>query len=429
MELHGKAAVTHDFLSLHKEPLLQNSRPPRHGVEQRDGGGAGRAAAIDLNVVAAAAAAAVGPSASSSEHRLASGFGRAVVKPEWSSSTCGPTSPGGAAAAQEEKTVGIGGGTGQSRNSHSPARVFKPWREVDVTRGGSHLQQWPSPLQPPSQQQRDTRDMMDTSSRHKGFADDDEEDEEDFLKETSSRKGLTTKVDGSSNSGDGINDDRKPSTPRSKHSATEQRRRSKINERFQILRNLVPLTDQKRDKASFLLEVIEYIQVLQEKVQKYESPYPGWNLDNVKLMPWYPPTAGGPSSGFFHTQPRMENSGQGQAQWPRSSSSTADGHAGGAADVFNGRDDLVIDEGTINLSSAYSDGLVSALTLALQGSGVDLSQASISVRINLGRQAVGRQASSSKQPGGGGHSRVASSGEDSEQQRPSKKNRRRPAAS
>lgn len=44
-------------------------------------------------------------------------------------------------------------------------------------------------------------------------------------------------------------------TPRSKHSATEQRRRSKINDRFQMLRDLVPHSDQKRDKASFLLEV------------------------------------------------------------------------------------------------------------------------------------------------------------------------------
>lgn len=72
----------------------------------------------------------------------------------------------------------------------------------------------------------------------------------------------------------------------------------------------------------------------------------------------YAPAAGGPSSGFFHTQPRMENlSAQGQAQWPRSSSSAADGRAGGgAADVFNGGDDLVIDEGTISLSGAYSDG-------------------------------------------------------------------------
>lgn len=60
-------------------------------------------------------------------------------------------------------------------------------------------------------------------------------------------------------------------TSRSKHSATEQRRRSKINDRLQMLRQLLPKVDQKRDKASFLMEVIEYIQILQEKVQKYEA--------------------------------------------------------------------------------------------------------------------------------------------------------------
>jgi len=34
------------------------------------------------------------------------------------------------------------------------------------------------------------------------------------------------------------------------------------------------------------LQVIEYVQFLQEKVQKYESSYPGWSDENAKLMPW-----------------------------------------------------------------------------------------------------------------------------------------------
>ncbi|KAH7289455.1 hypothetical protein KP509_30G002500 [Ceratopteris richardii] len=58
---------------------------------------------------------------------------------------------------------------------------------------------------------------------------------------------------------------------RSKHSATEQRRRSRINDRFQMLRQLLPNPDQKRDKASFLMEVVEYIQMLHEKIRKYET--------------------------------------------------------------------------------------------------------------------------------------------------------------
>ncbi|XVE72271.1 hypothetical protein DITRI_Ditri11bG0026200 [Diplodiscus trichospermus] len=75
-------------------------------------------------------------------------------------------------------------------------------------------------------------------------------------------------------------------TNRSKHSETEQRRRSKINERFQALRDLLPQNDQKRDKASFLLEVIEYIQFLQEKLQMYEGSDQGWNQQPAKLIPW-----------------------------------------------------------------------------------------------------------------------------------------------
>lgn len=85
-----------------------------------------------------------------------------------------------------------------------------------------------------------------------------------------------------------------------------------------MLRGLIPHGDQKRDKASFLLEVrdvfkfsyylieldlpfslplyntkpwfflqvIEYIQFLQEKVHKYEDPYQGWSHEPPKIMPW-----------------------------------------------------------------------------------------------------------------------------------------------
>ncbi|EPS63910.1 hypothetical protein M569_10872, partial [Genlisea aurea] len=62
-----------------------------------------------------------------------------------------------------------------------------------------------------------------------------------------------------------------PSTSRSKHSETEQRRRSKINDRFQKLREIIPNSEQRRDKASLLLEVIDYIQFLQHKVSKLEG--------------------------------------------------------------------------------------------------------------------------------------------------------------
>ncbi|VVB09200.1 unnamed protein product [Arabis nemorensis] len=73
---------------------------------------------------------------------------------------------------------------------------------------------------------------------------------------------------------------------KSKHSETEQRRRSKINERFQNLMDIIPQNDQKRDKASFLLEVIEYIHFLQEKIQMYEGSHQMWYQAPTKLIPW-----------------------------------------------------------------------------------------------------------------------------------------------
>uniref|UniRef100_A0A0A9CQH2 Uncharacterized protein n=1 Tax=Arundo donax TaxID=35708 RepID=A0A0A9CQH2_ARUDO len=54
--------------------------------------------------------------------------------------------------------------------------------------------------------------------------------------------------------------------------------------------------------------------------------------------------------------------------------------------------ELAIDEGTISLSSQYSQGLLSTLNHALEYSGIDLSQASISVQINLGKRASKRPA-------------------------------------
>ncbi|GAB4829009.1 hypothetical protein Ancab_018666 [Ancistrocladus abbreviatus] len=103
----------------------------------------------------------------------------------------------------------------------------------------------------------------------------DEEFEEDF----------TAKKEATSSSKDVKKSD-KANAVRSKHSVTEQRRRSKINERFQILRDLIPHGDQKKDTASFLLEVIEYVQLLQEKVLKYEGSYQGWSTEPTKVMPW-----------------------------------------------------------------------------------------------------------------------------------------------
>ncbi|XP_043717070.1 transcription factor BIM2 [Telopea speciosissima] len=328
-----------------------------------------------------------------------------------------------------------------------------------------------------------------------------EEDDEEFIvkKDGPSQKGNSTiKIDGKSTT------DQKPVTPRSKHSATEQRRRSKINDRFQILRELIPNSDQKRDKASFLLEVIEHIQLLQEKVHKYEQLYPGWNPGPTKLTPWR--NSHGPGESMIDHSRAMKNgpgpglmfAGKfddhnvaitpimlpnaqnvveselstvaayrpmdhhpGLANKPvplpipmQPNTFTSVGQSGGLAQLPlrpmpdaedmstqpqsrlwqnkpctttsntpNEQEDLTVEGGTISISSVYSQGLLNSLTQALQSAGVDLSQASISVQIDLGKRAINRLAnmtSSAKdheEPSGNraiAHSRVASSGEDSD---------------
>nr|CAD1817896.1 unnamed protein product [Ananas comosus var. bracteatus] len=247
------------------------------------------------------------------------------------------------------------------------------------------------------------------------------EDEGDFGRRlsSSSHQELMVKVDGKS----GEQKLGTPTTPRSKHSAMEQRRRCKINDRFQTLRDLIPHSDQKRDKATFLLEVIEYVKFLQEKVQKYES-YPEWNQDNVKLTPWSNnrvPADGisdlshatrvGPIPGFTFSGKLVDNSmsptpamlsnsqnvmesdltadnvasqPQSQSQWQRSSCA-ADCTI--TSDMAADQEELMIDEGTISVSSLYSQNLFAALTHAMESSGIDLSQATVSVQVNLGKRA------------------------------------------
>ncbi|THU73807.1 hypothetical protein C4D60_Mb04t26740 [Musa balbisiana] len=251
---------------------------------------------------------------------------------------------------------------------------------------------------------------------------------------------LSAKVDGKSGERAAM-----PTSPRSKHSAMEQRRRCKINDRFQILRDLIPHSDQKRDRASFLMEVIEYIKFLQEKEQKHEL-YSGWNQENAKLVPWSntdgicDPKNGPAQPGFLFSEKFIDNNipvvplnatnaaetdtnagtetvldplqsnayaslergpglshpqerlvsdpdnflSQPQSGWQRSS---CPADCTMSSDLLSEQEELVIDEGTINISSVYSQGFLTTITQALQSSGVDLSQASISVQINLGRRA------------------------------------------
>ncbi|KAE9602235.1 putative transcription factor bHLH family [Lupinus albus] len=297
------------------------------------------------------------------------------------------------------------------------------------------------------------------NSAEDGAQDEELENEETFfLKKEFQREELKVKVDGKST-------EQKPNTPRSKHSATEQRRRSKINDRFQMLRELIPHSDQKRDKASFLLEVIEYIHFLQDKVHKHEGPFQEWNHESEKLMPWRnndrpaesfetrgTNSGSGPSptllfasktdqknitisqtipgntqhveSGLnlstnFKTMdhhPRITNNsfpipispqpnffipaqggGLGGVVSQLAHGLTSDAESGRyqhseecqtmAATSENLKEkEPTMEGGAISISHAYSKGLLDTLKHALQSSGVDLSQASISVQIELGKQ-------------------------------------------
>ncbi|XP_041007761.1 transcription factor BIM2-like isoform X2 [Juglans microcarpa x Juglans regia] len=263
-----------------------------------------------------------------------------------------------------------------------------------------------------------------------------------------------------SRSGDEKSKDQKTTAHRSKHSETEQRRRSKINERFQILRDIIPQNDKKRDKASFLLEVIEYIQFLQDKLNMYEGQYHGWSPEPKKLIPWRN-TCGLAESIIDHSQ--VINNGFGlenniappalltNAQnTPESELGTAAvykalNHPTGSAtpafpsnlqmkpNIFDpvvrggvpawslqesisdaenmpsqpqsqwwharpyptedaaqnnmSEHELAVDSGSVSISSAYSQEILNSLTQELQSSGVDLSQANISVQINVGKSA------------------------------------------
>ncbi|KAK6928050.1 Myc-type, basic helix-loop-helix (bHLH) domain [Dillenia turbinata] len=108
--------------------------------------------------------------------------------------------------------------------------------------------------------------MLRSAKNHMVDENDNDDDDDAFI----------CRNDGSSNKGelggriiDGKNGDQKANTPR-----------------FQILRDLIPQNDQKRDKASFLLEVIEYIQFLQERLRLYEGSFQGWSQEPTKSMPW-----------------------------------------------------------------------------------------------------------------------------------------------
>uniref|UniRef100_A0A1J3CM67 Transcription factor BIM2 n=1 Tax=Noccaea caerulescens TaxID=107243 RepID=A0A1J3CM67_NOCCA len=267
----------------------------------------------------------------------------------------------------------------------------------------------------------------------KGNQEEDDYGEEEF---GSRREGPSSNNSNTAASRDAKEND-KASAIRSKHSVTEQRRRSKINERFQILRELIPNSEQKRDTASFLLEVIDYVQYLQERVQKYEGSYPGWSQEPTKLTPWRNnhwrvqslannPVAitngSGPVIPFpgkfeentvvvsapatvaemqnsvetdkgravtgkpVDSQPELDDKGL-QPILPLVHGEQADNECPPTSDGLGQSNDMVIEGGTISISNAYSHELLSSLTQALEDAGIDLSHAKLSVQIDLGKRA------------------------------------------
>ncbi|KAE9467141.1 hypothetical protein C3L33_00952, partial [Rhododendron williamsianum] len=341
-----------------------------------------------------------------------------------------------------------------------------------------------SSSQPPSSQKNQT--FMDLLKSAKVSQDDDDDEEEEFVlkKEPSPypKSDLSVKLAGEG----GKSNDQKPNTPRSKHSATEQRRRSKINDRhveafsqcrsflklfeFQMLRDLIPHSDQKRDKASFLLEQKNNQSSVEGFVDQSLATNSGsgpklmfaakFDEDNIVVSPTNPrnghngiesdlstvttlkeidlrtvltnkavplslplqpnmltPTG---SSSLMVPIPAGVTSGMDNVMsQPQSPFLQSRSHATDNTVASNKlkEQELTIESGKICISSVYSQGLLNTLTHALQSSGIDLSQASISVQIDLGKRANGRlpaSTSTAKDPVVA-HSRAASSEEELDQ--------------
>ncbi|KAF8074246.1 hypothetical protein N665_1117s0002 [Sinapis alba] len=236
--------------------------------------------------------------------------------------------------------------------------------------------------------------------------------EEDF---SSKREGPSSNINSNSAaaSRDAKEND-KASAIRSKHSVTEQRRRSKINERFQILREIIPNSEQKRDTASFLLEVIDYVQYLQEKVQKYEGSYTRWTQEPTKLTPWrnnhwrvqslanHPAAVNVPVIPFPGKFEENTIASSAPAVVAEMQNPLESDQGGVYKPIDDSQHELVDDKELQPLVAnndecpTTSDGagqvivttwLLSSLTQALQNAGVDLSHAKLSVQIDLGKRA------------------------------------------
>ncbi|XP_019189758.1 PREDICTED: transcription factor BIM2-like isoform X2 [Ipomoea nil] len=474
--------TTHDFLSLYSS-LEQDSRPPQGGFLRTHDflqplEGAGKSVGkeeIDDEVEMRDVEKPLPPAHPAVEHVLPGGIGTYSIsylhqrspKPNDENSDY-------SSCTRNESTLK----KGMAKKDNFAGDFRAVLRETGMNKGGGS--QLGQPSQTPSNlknktatfssflasqqfSEQNNQSFLDMIASSKSVREDDgdlEEEEEFVIKKEQSlhpKGNLSAKVDEKSS-------DQKPNTPRSKHSATEQRRRSKINDRFQMLRGIIPHSDQKRDKASFLLEVIEYIKFLQEKVHKYEGSYQGCRDNETSKLPWS--KCHSDAQGYIdHSQGKNNVSGPalmfgakfgGTRPWislpipiseqniesnmklacPKENdhqiennekpvslpmlpnafpfcgtsnivaqhspklalgrdASTTSRHQSQCSSDKSKDEDLTVESGTISISSMYSQGLLNTLTKALENSGVDLSQASISVHVDLGKRSNGRLNNSS----------------------------------
>ncbi|XP_019189759.1 PREDICTED: transcription factor BIM1-like isoform X3 [Ipomoea nil] len=426
--------TTHDFLSLYSS-LEQDSRPPQGGFLRTHDflqplEGAGKSVGkeeIDDEVEMRDVEKPLPPAHPAVEHVLPGGIGTYSIsylhqrspKPNDENSDY-------SSCTRNESTLK----KGMAKKDNFAGDFRAVLRETGMNKGGGS--QLGQPSQTPSNlknktatfssflasqqfSEQNNQSFLDMIASSKSVREDDgdlEEEEEFVIKKEQSlhpKGNLSAKVDEKSS-------DQKPNTPRSKHSATEQRRRSKINDRFQMLRGIIPHSDQKRDKASFLLEVIEYIKFLQEKVHKYEGSYQGCRDNETSKLPWSKcqiennekpvslpmlPNAFpfcGTSNIVAQHSPKLALGRDASTTSRHQSQCSSDRSHITSQAVASDKskdEDLTVESGTISISSMYSQGLLNTLTKALENSGVDLSQASISVHVDLGKRSNGRLNNSS----------------------------------
>ncbi|MBA0729186.1 hypothetical protein Golax_022862, partial [Gossypium laxum] len=335
-----------------------------------------------------------------------------------------------------EETAGKKGKTGKENAGETPfvrdaAGKVGHWATSSLEKGtqsstNNHPKSYSclSSSQPSSKQKRQSFMEMIKSAKGSSQDDDFEEDEDFVLKKESSTTThnigeLRVKVDGKSVP------DQKANTPR-----------------FQMLRDIIPNSDQKRDKASFLLErsnqrPTENCADQSRAINGVSAPsvvFPT-KLDdgNINITPTIRESAENPiepnksrattframdltpgmmnktmpfpvslQPNFFNTAqntvpatqipPRLPSDAENNASQPQPvPCHTGSCTANGALPSEKLKEqELTIEGGKINISSLYSQRLLNTLTQALQTSGLDLSQASISVQIELGKQSSNR---------------------------------------